>query len=231
VAADGIGSRIRAMLFADHPGPRYSGFTAWRFLAPAGSAGRVKPAETWGRGAIVGTFPLADGRVYCYASAPAPPGVRADDATAELKQRFGHWHDPIPGLIVSVSPADVLHDDVYWMAEPRPAYHKGRVAVLGDAAHAMTPHLGQGACQAIEDAIVLASVAETTQGLAAYTAARMQRTRMVADGSHRASRLSGMTSRPAIALRNSGIWLAGHLAPGLMIRQLDRIADWTPPAL
>ena len=52
---------------------------------------------------------------------------------------------------------------------------------------------------------------------------------MVADGSYRASRLSGMTSRPAIALRNTGVWLAGRLAPGLMIRQLDPIASWTPP--
>ncbi len=52
---------------------------------------------------------------------------------------------------------------------------------------------------------------------------------MVADGSYRASRLSGMTSRPAIALRNTGVRLAGRLAPGLMIRQLDPIASWTPP--
>ncbi len=124
----------------------------------------------------------------------------------------------------------MLHDDVYWMAEPLPAYHRGRVAILGDAAHTMTPHLVQGACQAIEDAVVLASVAGTRAGLAAYTSARMRRTRMVADGSYRASRLTGMTSRPGILLRSAGIRLAGHLAPELMIRQLDRIAGWTPPA-
>jgi hypothetical protein len=53
---------------------------------------------------------------------------------------------------------------------------------------------------------------------------------MVADGSYRASRLTGTTSRQAIVLRNAGIRLAGHVAPGLMIRQLDRIAGWTPPA-
>ena len=125
--------------------------------------------------------------MYCYASAAAAPGVRHEDETAELKRRFGGWHDPIPGLIGSVSPADVLHDDVYWIATPLPAYHLGRVAILGDAAHAMTPHLGQGACQAIEDAVVLASVAGSEAGLAAYTSARMRRTRMVADASHRAT--------------------------------------------
>ena len=160
MAADGIGSRIRATLFPDSPGPRYSGFTTWRFVAPAlpAGAGRAEPAETWGRGEVFGVLPLASGQVYCYASAPAPPGLRHDDEAAELKRRFGRWHDPIPGLIGAISPDRVLHDDVYWIAEPLPAYHRGRVAILGDAAHAMTPHLGQGACQAIEDAVVLASV-------------------------------------------------------------------------
>ena len=244
VAADGIGSLIRATIFPDSPGPRYSGFTTWRFVAPALPAGarRAEPAETWGRGEVFGVLPLADGQVYCYASAPAPPGVRHDDEAAELKRRFGRWHDPIPGLIGAISPDRVLHDDVYWIAEPLPAYHRGRVAILGDAAHAMTPHLGQGACQAIEDAVVLASAAgpgtpagpapadPAAPDLAAYTSARLSRTRMVANGSYRATRLSGMTSPPAIALRNTGIRLAGRLAPGLMLRQMDPLASWTPPA-
>jgi 2-polyprenyl-6-methoxyphenol hydroxylase-like FAD-dependent oxidoreductase len=114
----------------------------------------------------------------------------------------------------------------------------------------MTPHLGQGACQAIEDAVVLASAAGpgtpaaadsapadsvaladgSGPDLAAYTSARLSRTRMVANGSYRATRLSGMTSRPAIALRNTGILLAGRFAPGLMLRQMDPLASWTPPA-
>jgi 2-polyprenyl-6-methoxyphenol hydroxylase-like FAD-dependent oxidoreductase len=237
VAADGISSRIRATLFPDHQGPRYSGFTTWRFVAPAlpEGADRAEPAETWGRGEVFGVLPLASGEVYCYASAPAPPGLRHDDEAAELKRRFGRWHDPIPALIGAISPDRVLHDDVYWIAEPLPAYHRGRVAILGDAAHAMTPHLGQGACQAIEDAVVLASVAgpgtpaETAPDLAAYTTARLPRTRMVANGSYRATRLSGMTSPAAIALRNTGIRLVGRLAPSLMLRQMDPLASWTPP--
>jgi 2-polyprenyl-6-methoxyphenol hydroxylase-like FAD-dependent oxidoreductase len=232
VAADGIRSPVRAALFPAHPGPRYSGCTTWRFVAPRPDRS-PSPAETWGRGTLFGTFALADGRVYCYAAAFEPAGTRYDDEAAELKRRFGGWHDPIPGLIGSVSPEQVLHDDVYWMADPLPAYHHGRVALLGDAAHAMTPHLGQGACQAIEDAIVLASVAApgTTPDLAAYTAARLPRTQKVVRDSYRAMRLSGLTSRPAIALRNAGVSLVSRLGPGLMLRQLEPIASWTPPPL
>jgi 2-polyprenyl-6-methoxyphenol hydroxylase-like FAD-dependent oxidoreductase len=233
VAADGIGSLIRAAIFPDHPGPRYSGFTAWRFVtaAPAGSRGgppAVEPSETWGTGTVFGVVPLAGGQVYCYASAAAPPATRHEDEAAELMRRFGRWHDPIPALIGSVSSAGILHDDVRWIADPLPAFHAGRVALLGDAAHAMTPHLGQGACQAIEDAVVLAGAAPD---LAAYTAARLPRTRMVAAASYRASRLTGAASRPAAGLRNAGIWLAGHLGPRLMLRQLDPVAGWRPPAL
>jgi 2-polyprenyl-6-methoxyphenol hydroxylase-like FAD-dependent oxidoreductase len=279
VAADGISSSIRTALFPDHPGPTYSGFTAWRFVAPAPGTAQVEAAETWGAGAVFGAVPLADGRVYCYASVAAPPGVRHGDETAELKRRFGTWHDPIPALIGALPEAEgapeadgrgapeaegapdaegtphaegapeaedtpeadgrgapeadgtgVLHDDLYWIAAPLPAYHRGRVALLGDAAHAMTPHLGQGACQAIEDAVVLAQIAGTGGDLAAYTDARMRRTRMVARDSYRASRLSGLRAKPAVALRDAAIWLTGHLAPGLMVRQLDQIAGWTPDA-
>jgi 2-polyprenyl-6-methoxyphenol hydroxylase-like FAD-dependent oxidoreductase len=232
VAADGIRSPIRTALFPGHPGPQYSGCTAWRFLAPKPDRS-PDPAETWGRGTVFGAVPLADGRVYCYATALASPGQRSGDEAAELKRRFGGWHDPIPALIASVSPDAVLHDDVYWMAEPLPAYHHGRVAILGDAAHAMTPNLGQGACQAIEDAIVLASVAApgATLDLAGYTTARLSRTRMVVRGSYRATRLTGLTSRPATTMRNAGTSLIGRLGPRPMLRQLAPIAAWIPPPL
>lgn len=225
VAADGIHSAVRGALFPSHPGPRFAGVTAWRFVTPCPSGG-VEPAESWGSGAVFGVVPLAGGLVYCYASARSGPDARNGDEAAELKRRFGGWHDPIPALVGAATPGDVLRDDVYWLAEPLPAFHTGRVAILGDAAHAMTPHLGQGACQAIEDAVVLAS---TAPDLAAYSEARLARTRMVAIASYRAARLTATTSRVAIAARNTGVWLAGHVAPGLMLRQLSPVASWTPP--
>src|SRR5579863_7968716 len=120
-------------------------------------------------------MPLAGGQVYCYAAAPAAPGGHSGDERAGLVTRFGGWHDPIPALLAGVAPGQVLGRDVAELAAPLPAFHRGRVALLGDAAHPMTPNLGQGACQALEDAAVLARLATGLDGpgvpgmLARYT--------------------------------------------------------------
>src|SRR3984957_12727780 len=87
VAADGIRSAIRTVLFPGHPGLRYAGFTTWQLLAGP-VAGPVPMAESWGRGTVFGVMPLSDGGGYCYAAAPADPGARAGDALAELIRLF-----------------------------------------------------------------------------------------------------------------------------------------------
>lgn len=156
VGADGINSTVRATLFPAHPKPTYAGFTAWRFIGPA-PAGPFAPHETWGRGGVWGTQPLKDGRVYAYATARLPEGGRAPDGEkAELTRRFADWHAPIPELLAAVEPDAVLRNDVRYLAKPLDVFHRGRVALVGDAAHAMTPSLGQGGNQAIEDGVVLA---------------------------------------------------------------------------
>src|SRR5215472_16075205 len=88
VAADGIGSATRMSLFPGHPWLRYAGFTTWRLLTGP-VTGQVPMAESWGRGTVFGVMPLSDGRVYCYAAAPAAPGERAGDELAGLTGLFG----------------------------------------------------------------------------------------------------------------------------------------------
>ncbi|GAA0316301.1 hypothetical protein GCM10010302_64260 [Streptomyces polychromogenes] len=159
VAADGIHSPLRRAHFPAHPGLRYLGETAWRVLVNAPELDVPAMSETWGRGARFGVTPLSDGRFYLYATAVLPAGTRSADPRAELLRRFGSWHDPIPALLERVGrldPAEILRNDLYDLAAPLPALHRGRIAWLGDAAHAMAPNLGQGGCQAIEDAVVLA---------------------------------------------------------------------------
>ena len=234
VAADGIGSATRTALFPGHPGPRYTGITAWRLLTGP-VTGPVPMAESWGRGTVFGVMPLAGGRVYCYATASAAPGARVADELAELSGRFGAWHEPIPRLLAAARPQDVLRHDVAELAAPLPAFHSGRVALLGDAAHPMTPNLGQGACQALEDAAVLGRLAAgpdlgaVAGMLGRYTAARLRRTTDVVRWSRRVATMTTWSSAGAVTFRDTVTWLAGRLAANAELRALATVYDWRPP--
>ncbi|MEI5102342.1 FAD-dependent monooxygenase [Streptomyces sp. PmtG] len=233
VGADGINSAVRAALFPDHPGPQYTGFTTWRLLVPAPER-PFEPHETWGRGGVWGTQPLKDGRVYAYGTARVPAGGRApDDEKAELTRRFADWHDPIPEILAAARPEDVLRNDVWHLIRPLPAHHRGRVALVGDAAHAMAPTLGQGGNQAIEDGVVLAHHlrpgGDLCAGLAAHSAARLPRTTAVVQRAARTARLNHLTSGPLISVRDTLIRAVGVLGPSLIARGFADITDWHPP--
>ncbi|MFC5830078.1 FAD-dependent monooxygenase [Nonomuraea insulae] len=226
VAADGIHSATRRALFPEHPGPVYSGVTAWRGLVPRDGLS-VPRSESWGRGTVFGIHLLAGDVVYLYATDVVPAGVTHADEREELLRRFGGWHEPIPALLRAADPADIIRNDIYYNAEPLPAFHRGRVALVGDAAHAMTPNLGQGACQAIEDGVVLAHVAG--RDLAEYSAARMERTAKIVRRSMTMCRMSKLRNPLAVRLRDFGLSAAARLSPDLMLRSMDEMLRWRPP--
>lgn len=233
VGADGINSAVRSALFPAHPQPTYAGFTAWRLVVPAPDR-PFEPHETWGRGGLWGTHPLKDGRIYAYATATVPEGGHGTDGEkAELTRRFADWHDPIPEIIASARPEDILRNDVRHMSTPLARYHRGRVALIGDAAHAMAPTLAQGGNQAIEDAVVLAHHTapggDLAAGLAGYSAARVPRATAIVRQAARAARMNHLTSAPLIAVRNRVIAAAARLGPNLILRSFASIADWRPP--
>ncbi|NSC20759.1 FAD-dependent oxidoreductase [Streptomyces albus subsp. chlorinus] len=233
VAADGVGSQLRARLFPDHPGPAYAGTSVVRALTEGPAELRTDFELTLGPGVEFGHLALADGRAEWHAVLAGPPRVRHVDTLGEMRRRFGGWHDPIPRLLEATRPEDVLHHDITELATPLPRFAVGRVALLGDAAHAMPPHLGQGACQALEDAVVLAAALadspDVPSALARYDAERRPRTQEVARAARRAGRMSVRPTHPAVvALRDTAMRLAPSSAS---LRMVLRHADWRPPAL
>ncbi len=224
VAADGIHSPLRRAYFPGHPGLHYIGETAWRTMVDAPDLRISAMSETWGRGERFGVTPLSDGRFYLYATAVVPAGTRSADPHVELRHRFGSWHDPIPALLDRIDrldPDDLLCNDLYDLAAPLPRLHHGRIAWLGDAAHAMAPNLGQGGCQAIEDAVVLAHLLPAGDGgddgnardsadsvpaaLAAYSAARRDRTDAVRVRARRIGRLGAARNPLVVAARDFAV--------------------------
>jgi 2-polyprenyl-6-methoxyphenol hydroxylase-like FAD-dependent oxidoreductase len=232
IAADGVHSVLRSRLFPTSPGPRYAGYTTWRLVVgPDVGADAGTGAETWGRGERFGCARLPGGRTYCYASAAIEAGRHATNGElAELQTRFGSWHDPIPALLAAAHEDAVIRTDVYEQRTPLPSYIAGRAVLLGDAAHAMAPDLGQGGCQAIEDAVTLAAVLvdqpNVPAALARYDHLRRRRTQRVVRLAHRIGAAAHLRNRLIVACRNAV--LAG-MPTSAGTRLLDPILDWTPP--
>ncbi len=225
IGADGLRSVVRQQLGI--PGePRYAGYTAWRGIAPIAPAGLIA-GETLGCGMRFGLVPITGNRVYWYATSNAPEGRRkAPDAMkTQLLALFQAWHPPIPDLIAATDAALILHNDIY-DRDPVDRWGTGPVTLLGDAAHPMTPNLGQGACQAIEDALVLARCiagAPGTSALRRYEAERIPRTTSVVLGSRRVGRVGQVQSPIACRLRDAALRL---LPRSVTFRQLAPVVGY-----
>ncbi|MER5971454.1 NAD(P)/FAD-dependent oxidoreductase [Streptomyces sp. NPDC002055] len=198
VGADGIGSTVRAVCFGERSRPRHVGTVAWIGIADfeSGICG-----ETWGRGRFFGMTPIESGRTNWYTTVP-------EATTAEeLSGYFEGWHDPIPRILAETDPSTWIRYEMRHLFPALPAFvHGGSVALVGDAAHAMTPNLGQGACTAVLDTEALARVvaehgpAGLPSALRAYDAQRRRSAQRTAFASRHLHRF--MTSGHT-RLRNS----------------------------
>ena len=154
VGADGTHSVLARHL----NGPlrhRYAGYTAWRGVADYALDPDLA-GETLGAGVEVGHVPLGAGETYWFATERTAEGRRAPAGElAYLRSKFAGWAEPVPSILAATPARDVLRNDLYDRGPAR-SWARGNVVLVGDAAHPMRPHLGQGGCQAIEDAAVLA---------------------------------------------------------------------------
>ncbi|MEV6284108.1 FAD-dependent monooxygenase [Kribbella sp. NPDC051770] len=201
VAADGLRSVVRRALYPAYDGPRYAGYAAYRGIADieVDDGG----GETWGRGRRFGFARLIDGRYYWYATENRAPGVVGADVWAG----FGSWHDPIPKLLEATG--EVLQNDIYDLRLPLVPFVQGNVVLLGDAAHAMTPNLGRGACTAIEDA---AALPKHLKNLKAYDAERRPAATKLVRVSRTIGRVGQLDSGLLCGIRDGAITLGGKLA-------------------
>ncbi len=206
VGADGLRSSVRAQMLGDEP-LRESGLLAHRGVVALEAPERA--GEFWGADGVFGVVPLSGGRVYWYAT-------QREGDSRPLEDVFGGWAAPIP--VVLRRSTDVLRHALY---DRRPArrWTDGRVTLLGDAAHPMLPFLGQGACQAIEDAVALAAMAHALgvvpEALNAYERARRPRAAMLVRRSRAAGRVAHMRAR---RLRDA---LVRSTPERVRLRQLD----------
>lgn len=207
IGADGLRSRVRAELFGDVE-PRFSGYTAWRAVIPY-SGDLDKPGETWGRGSRFGCAVLPSHGVYWFATLNSSGEDRALAGELEkLHDVFGEWHQPIPDLIALTREEAILRHHIY-DRPPLKQWGHGRVLLIGDAAHPMTPNLGQGACQAIEDGVALANCLHNADGLAsglkAFHHDRVRSTARLVRKSRVIGRVGQMSLGPVVRIRDGMI--------------------------
>ncbi len=227
IAADGIHSAIRAQL---HPGEpvRYSGYTAWRAVVNFEAAG-WGVTESWGRGRRFGIVPMSGGLVYWLATRNAPQGETDEPGRAKQKllELFQGWHEPIHALIAATQESAILRNDIQ-DRDPLTSWGSGRVTLVGDAAHPMTPNFGQGGCQAIEDALVLARMltakSSVPEALRIYELQRIARTSPIVLRSRQSGVLAQLENPLACRVRN---FLVGKIPRAVMLRQLQSMAGYT----
>jgi 2-polyprenyl-6-methoxyphenol hydroxylase-like FAD-dependent oxidoreductase len=233
VGADGLHSVIRSQLFGAAR-PRYSGQTAYRGIAHmAPRQGYEQMAtETWGSGRIFGLVPLTQGRMYWYAAFTTAEGMHGQpqERKQELLELFQTCHEPVPGVIKATEACAILRNDIY-DRPPLPGWSKGRVTLLGDAAHPMTPNLGQGANQAIEDAVALAARLKAENDVSAafhaYEARRLKQANAMVQQSARFGQLAHLQQPLTVKIRDT---MLKKLPSQLLLRQVERILKDEGPA-
>jgi 2-polyprenyl-6-methoxyphenol hydroxylase-like FAD-dependent oxidoreductase len=209
IAADGIHSIFRQRLLP-HSRIRYAGYTCWRGVTGP-EAAALQPAgasETWAPAKRFGIVPLTHGRVYwfaCVNAARQQDKRLASFGKTDLLDTFGDLHQPVAELIAMTDPGQILWNDIIDFA-PVKQFAFRRVLLLGDAAHATTPNMGQGACQAIEGAAILgktmAAVTDPEAAFRTFEQKRLKRTALIVNRSRQLGRLGQLANPLAVRLRN-----------------------------
>lgn len=223
IGADGTRSVVARHLngpLAD----RYVGYTAWRGVATCAMDPELA-GETLGPGVETGHVPMGADRLYWFATERAPEGQLSPGGELPyLQARFANWPEPIPRMLAATTPDEVLRNDLYDRTPAR-TWARGPVVVVGDAAHPMRPHLGQGGCQGLEDAAVLAACVDQADDLptafARFAAFRRRRVRRIVGESALLGRVVNL--RPAV-LSAAAVRATALVPEAMLTRHIASVA-------
>jgi len=165
IGADGIHSTVRAVAHGG-PSPRYAGQVVWRSVIDGTLHGLNGMHQVMGNGCFFGLLPVAGGRTYGFAGVDAPRPLEdpLEGRLVRLRAQFAALGGPVPEYLAGLQcDAELRYDTIEWLDCDQ--WAAGRVLVIGDAAHASPPHMGQGGCLAIEDGVVLAEVLRSAETL------------------------------------------------------------------
>lgn len=233
VAADGVRSTVRAQLFPGAPAG-YSGSTCWRAVIPDTSTdGRL--VEVWGPETEFGFMRVSDRELYWFGYFRHPEGASFGDELAAARDRFAGWSPQIRAIVAATTADQLMRHDVYYLPGGLHTYIRGRVVMVGDAAHAALPTVGGGASTALEDGVCVGRLigapvrdgADLGSALADFDQARRPRCQKIA-------RLAVVTARIGADLgggwrqsvRNAMLRLA---PPKILMRAGAQVVDWTAP--
>lgn len=188
IGADGLSSQIRGMLFPEAPAPTFTGQAVWRYNLPRSPD--LASLDVYAGRIGVGLVPMSDELMYMYVTTPEPgnPRLPREGLARTMRERIAGAPPRIAALAELITEdGEVVYRPLETLFLHGP-WHLGRVVLLGDAVHATTPHLGQGAGMAIEDSIVLAeelgrATEVSQQALQAFRARRYERCRFIVDSS------------------------------------------------
>ncbi|GAB3165204.1 FAD-dependent monooxygenase [Telluribacter humicola] len=224
IAADGIHSPVRQKLLPN-VSTRYAGYTCWRAVIDYPTDHLREASETWGPNGRFGVVPLKDNKLYWYACVKAKENdLQYKNYTVEdLLQNFGSYHHPIPEVLQNTKTEQLIWNDIADLS-PLPQYAFDTILLIGDAAHATTPNMGQGACQAIEDAVILADTIKKAPSLLdafkEFERLRMARTQYIVKQSRLIGEVAQLQNKLIGGLRNS---LMRALPASAQQKQLDKV--------
>ncbi len=227
IGADGIKSMVRESLFGEST-YRYSGQTCWRSIVEMLVPSKFKGSsyELWGSeaGLRFGLVVVGENRIYFFATKKSAEGEIDQNETLkqDLLSKFSQFGNDVVAVLEKAELEKIIRTDIYDLL-PIKNWYVNRIVLLGDAAHATTPNLGQGGCQAVEDAYVLAKALvesdSMSKALQSYQNIRFAKANYVVKTSWQLGQVTNAPA-PLIKLRNFALRLA---PPSLGRKTLDTL--------